>query len=305
MNRELIWKQVYGAIKMVADLWPEEPPRRGHPDIYATWQVVAWWLWTALWNQPISTTCTQLPKWRIRQGFRQAGYDLPPRAPPHEGTLGRRACRLDFWQFLQALNDLLIGPTGTDETLILDSSPLPVGRFSGDPEATWGHHGLHGYRWHVLLRARDTAIVEQDAQGAHVHDLTVAPQLITAAGARGLRARFVPADIGYDSEPLHRCVQEQLHGLLVAPLNDRGGTRAMRKTPLRKALWQHWRSPPVRHVRRQRYRVEQAFGTDKTILDLESLPSFVRHRHTVRRWMSLKTVLHHGHLAYLAAKRME
>jgi hypothetical protein len=214
----------------VAARWQTEP-RRGHPDDYAVWEIALPWFWTALRNQPLTATLTQWQSSRCRRAFAQLEFRLLPRLP-HESTLRRRVWRSDYGAFVAAVNAKLIDELGpVCWRLLIDSSPLCVPHVSHDAHATWGHHSQRGYRWHKLASA-DRIVLHHSVRPANVHELSVAPRLVAQAGAARRRPRFVIGDDGYDSEPLHRCVRRDLPGArLIAPLNDRCGTRTMRRTP--------------------------------------------------------------------------
>jgi Transposase DDE domain len=294
MDDEPLWNAVYRTVWRVAHQQTLlQPCRAGHPDRYATAQVVLVWLLAALWDWPLSHTTSRLKSWRWRGAMRRLGWRLPC-GLPHRTTLLRRARRQDFAQLLEAVNRELIRKLGPDWCeLVIDSSPLPVSRVSHDADAAWGHHGLRGYRLHTLL-SRDGVILLDAVMPANVHELKVAPQLVRAAATRRpakRRTRYVSADDGYDSEPLHRCCRRELGAVLVAPLNDRGGKRTMRRTPLRKELHRRWNTPAIRRVRRRRTVVERRYSVAKSArFRLYALPPFVRHLPNVRRWEKLKKV---------------
>lgn len=299
MDDEPLWNQVYRTVCRLARQQIPPPRRPGRPDRYATATILLAWLLAALWDWPMSRMARQLKSWRWRSAMRQMGWRLPG-GVPHRTTLLRRACRDDFLQLLEMLNQTLIQQLGPQWCeLVIDSSALPVGGVSHDADATWGHHGLRGYRLHTLI-SQDAVILVDQVLPANVHELKVAPGLVHAAGLMRpprQRTRWVSGDNGYDSEPLHRCCRQALQAMLVAPLNDRGGRRTMRRTPLRRRLHQCWDSPAIRRVRRHRSVVERMYSVAKSArFRLYALPPFVRHLPTVRRWTKLKKTLYHADL---------
>jgi hypothetical protein len=298
MDDEPLWNQVYRTVCSVARRQSLQPSHRGRPDRYATHQVLLVWLLAALWDWPMSHTVLRLKSWRWRSAMRRLGWRLPS-GSPHRTTLLRRARRDDFTRLLEAVNQALIAQLGPNWCqLIIDSSPLPVSGASHDTDATWGHHGLRGYRLHTLVNCRGVILIDR-VMPANVHELKVAPQLVRAAARqRGAKpTRWVSGDDGYDSERLHRCCRDHLQTMLVAPLNDRGGRRTMLKTPLRRRLNQRWNSPAVQQARRLRPVIERTYSVAKSSrFRLYALPPFVRHLPTVRRWEKLKKVLYHADL---------
>ena len=300
MDDEL-WNRVYRVVMQTASNWSGRSRGPGHPDEYDVWEIALLWLWTALWNQPLTRTLRQLGDRKCRRGLRQLGFRLPPRVP-HESTLYRRVWRSDYGAFIAAVNQALIARLRPVRwRLLVDSSPLPVPHVSHDADATWGHHRQRGYRWHTLASS-DRVVLHHSVRPANVHELRVAPQLVGQAGAARRRPRFVIGDDGYDSEPLHRAVRHALPGArLVAPLNDRGGRRTMRRTPLRRWLDAHWDEPAVARAYRVRPEIDRMYSVLKGHrFGLYGLPPWVRHLPAVTRWVELKVVLYH---AYLTLKR--
>lgn len=310
MDDEPLWNTVYRVVRRVGrESRPPPPPRRGHPDRFATWHVLLVCLLAALRDAPLSRTTAALRDWRWRSGMRRMGYLLPAHLP-HRGTVLRRARRGDFADLLARVDRALVTRLGPGwATLVVDSTALPVGPHSRDPDAAWGHHRVRGYRLHTLVTGRGGVVVAAAVHPARVHDQAAAKALVAALAAearrRRRRVRHLGGDVGYDGEPLHRCVRDALGGaVLVAPFNDRGGRRAMRRTPLRRALQARWHTPAVRRVRRLRRRVERVYSVAKSgRFRLYALPPFVRHLPNVRRWAGLKLVLYHADLVVKQRKR--
>jgi hypothetical protein len=294
MDGELLWNTMYRIVLRVARTGPRPGVRRGCPDEYAVWEIALLWLWTALWNQPLMATVRQLTDERTRRGLKIQGFRLPRRVA-HETTIRRRSQREDYAAFIAAVDhELLEALQARCDRLLIDSTPLPVPHVSKDRDATWGHHRQRGYRWHTLT-SRDRVVLVSQVEGANVHELTVAPRLMERAAQVGLRPRFVVGDDGYDSEPLPQFVRHHLHARLIAPLNDRGGSRTMRRTPLRRWLNRHWKDRVIVNSYRQRPEIERMYSQFKGHrLGLYALPPWVRHLPAVRRWVFLKQALYHG-----------
>jgi hypothetical protein len=302
MERELVWMQVYRTIVRVAKVFPLTHSGQGHPDIYPTWVVAVCWLWSCLWREPLAVAMRTLRSAKKRRLYGHLGFRLP-RVVPEGSTVCRRMQRPDFQQVIDAIQrsliDELLGEHSC-HTLVADSSPLDIPTISHDPDARFGHHGHFGYRFHTLI-TQDRIILEQAALPTNVQELAVLPQLIEQASSNGIRCAFLAADIGYDSEAAHRKTRDCLGGMLLAPPNDRGGTRAFVRTPLRKQMWAVWRSPKVRAARRKRPRIEHTYSVLKGPFAIDSLPRHIRHLPRVRRFLMAETILYHG---YLLAKRL-
>jgi hypothetical protein len=295
-----LWNKVYRVVMKTASTWSSRS-RPGHPDEYEVWEIALLWLWTALWNQPLTRTLGQLGSRKCRRGLVLLGFRLPMRVP-HESTMYRRVWRSDYADFIAAVNQALIAQLYPVRwRLLVDSSPLPVPHVSHDVDATWGHHRQRGYRWHTLVSS-DRVVLHHSVQPANVHELRVAPLLVKQAGEMRRRPKFVIGDDGYDSEPLHRSVRRELpRARLIAPLNDRGGQRTMRRTPLRRWLNAHWDDPAVARAYRVRPEIDRMYSVLKSHrFGLYALPPWVRHLPAVTRWVELKMVLYH---AYLTLRR--
>lgn len=296
-----LWNALY---ELIVGLSPRGggPARRGHPDTYATDQIAACWLWSAWRNQPLATATRELSDPAERRALLARGLRLPERVP-HETTVRRRARRADFAALLGSAGlALLLALRPACGRVIVDSTLLRVPVFSGDRDATWGHHGQRGYRWHTLVSA-DGVVLAGEVHGANAHELAVAPALLGRAAALGVRPREVVADAGYDSERLHACARAVLGAPLIAPFNDRGGGRSMRRTPLRARLRRRWDRPGVRRALAARTAVERVYALLKGHrFGLYALPPWVRHAPSVRRWITLKTLLYHAHLLVTRAE---
>lgn len=296
MDGELLWKEVYRFVRKSARRFCGERARRGRPDIYAIDDVALCWLWAAFRNRSLSAVMNQLKSPRERRLWTLLGFPWPT-CVPHETTLRRRAQRGDFSRFFRRVTTFLqrrLKPK--TRYCLIDSTPLPVGRLSADPEASWGFHQLRGYRWHTITSA-DGVILASQVASARVHELAVAPQLVNDARQQGFRAPWLVADKGYDSEPLHREVQRTWRGRLLAPLSSRGGQHSFKRTPLRKWLYEHWKTPHLHRLMRRRTAIERTYSLLKSgRFGLWSLPPWVRRLANVQLWIQLKTILYHCYL---------
>jgi Transposase DDE domain len=291
-----LWNQVYRVVRRVARAVGCQQTRRGRPDHYSVEIVMLCWLWAAWRNQPLMRAVEELGSRPLRRRLRRCGFRLPALVP-HETTLRRRAKRADFSAFCRLVQARLrrtLSPRRVRS--IMDSTALPVGRMSNDPEAALGVYRLFGYRWHTIV-SQDGVVLASEVQPANVHDARVATSLVQQAGEQGAM-RWLVADAAYDSEALHRLVRHELRGHLVAPLNRRGNPRhRFRGTPCRKWLAEHWKSPLLRRVWRLRGSIERFYSRLKSSrFGLWALPPWVRRLANVRRWVELKAILYHVYL---------
>jgi len=297
MDGGLSWNELYRVVTVVATRWnPPSDRRRGRPDTFEVADIALVLWWAAFQEQPVSTAIRNLKRPRYRRAMRLLGHQLPIKVP-HASTLSRRPKRLEFWVFLLAVDVAIKTRLRPGcRRLVIDSTPLPVPHVSHDADATWGHHRQRGDRWHTLV-SEDRVILASQVEGANVHELTVAPRLVEKAAADGLHPWCVVGDDGYDSEPLHRAVRATLHARLIAPLNDRGGARTMRRTPLRAWLNERWETPRIRQAHRLRPTIERMYSVLKSRrFGLFALPPWVRHLSAVRRCIILKQILYHADL---------
>ena len=297
MDGELLWKEVYRFVRKAARRFRASPTRRGRPDTYAIDDVALCWLWAAFRNRSLSAVMSQLKSPSQRRLWALLGFALPSHVP-HETTLRRRAQRPDFLRFFRTVQHFLkqrLCPQ--TKYCLIDSTPLPVGRLSGDPDASWGFHQLRGYRWHTVTSA-DRVILAGCVTSARGHELAAAPNLIDEVRQEGYRAAWLIADKGYDSESLHRHVRRLWRGRLLAPPHARGGKHSFKRTPLRRWVYEHRNTSIVRRLFRRRTDIERTYSLLKSgLFGLWSLPPWVRRLTNVQRWIELKTILYHCHLA--------
>lgn len=296
MEGELLWKEVYRFVRKAARRFNEGQVRRGRPDTYSIDDVALCWLWAAFRNRSLSAVMHQLKSPRERRLWTLLGFSWPT-CVPHETTLRRRAQRADFLRFFRKVEGFLQRRLRPQlKYCLIDSTPMPVGRLSGDPDASWGFHQLRGYRWHTITSA-DGVILASSVTTARTHELAAAPQLVLEARQQGYRAPWLVADKGYDSEPLHEHVRQLWRGHLLAPLSARGGKHSFRRTPLRRWLYEHWKNPHIRRLMRRRTAIERTYSLLKSgLFGLWSLPPWVRRLSNVQRWIQLKTILYHCYL---------
>lgn len=295
MEGELSWNIIHDAIDLVAKGWPEAPARRGHPDVWPLDVVVLVWLYASFYDIPLVHAVAELNCPIERKCKRIKGLRIPA-AIPHATTVARRAKRPDFAEFVLEVQRRLAGRADAGrDVLIIDSTPLRVPHTSRDGDATHGHHRMRGYRIHTACWA-DGTIAGAVVRGSHVHDLRAGAELATAVARGGSRARYVLADTAYDSERFHAHVQAELGASLIAPLNSRGGTHSMRRTPRRKAMRKRMGSRLYVLLYRKRTVIERRFSTLKcSKVRLDRLPGWIRRLGNTDRWVQLKIVVALAH----------
>lgn len=294
-----LWTRLYRQIRRVGKSLRVRA-RKGRPRVYATEEILAVWTFAALMDWPISVTQRRLVQgaagWWLRRHWCWAGK------VPSVATLTRRAQSPDFRQALRALLRRVRGwlRRRPHSRVVMDSTFLLTGSYSRDPESRWTCHGgkwFRGYALHAICD-RSGALWAWHVTSANVQEMKVARRLVrqvAAGGSSGIR--WVVADSGYDSEPLHRLVRRRLGAQLVAPLNLRGaksdGWRA--RQPGRDASDRLLATPQGAALAAERSAVERWNSWFKGNSRVSMLPYHVRRLQRVRRWIDLKLAVFFVH----------
>jgi GntR family transcriptional regulator len=207
MDGEL-WRRLYQLIEDLATRH-EQNPTMTYPD--AT--IVAAYAWSVLHDRPVCWACDAANWGRAPEALRPAPL-------PSQPTMSRRP-RHDqgVRQFLEELEQALSASLCLCRLCLcrlclcrlwlyrlLDAKPLPVGRYSKDPDAAVGHGagGIDkGYTAHTLWHTGPVPLWE--LRPMNVAEQTVALRLVTRVAGDG-EGGYVLADKGYDSGRVHdRC----------------------------------------------------------------------------------------------------
>lgn len=275
-----LWKSVMQALRRV----PRRSPARA---TYNNRQVLAVLLWAALHDRPVSWACRR-SSWPVSAWRRRL---------PDQSTMSRRLRDPRLIDELDAVIRLLQRTIPAGSSLIADGKPLPVSKFTGDPEAAmgWGAGRFsHGYKLHVII---DDAhrLIAWALRPMNEAECVVAAQMIERTPHEMPRGSLLLADASYDSNPLHAAASAS--GLrLLAPRRrtDRPLCRNRRHHPGRLgSVEQLERDGPLASVhRRVRPSVERFFGSLASWGGgLWGLPSWARRTHRVTLWVGAKLVL--------------
>lgn len=285
------WQYVYRLLLKVAR---GKRHKAGRPYVY-TCRVVAWLsLWGAYHQWPISELANQLKT----NGWPEPIRSLVKSPPPSLSTLSRRFRRREIITLMnRALKTLDRGGTWG----AIDGTPLPVGRYSTDTDARFGGRGTHYHRAYKLVD-----IVNQHGQPIAVtvvrgntSEVAAGRRLVDYLARGGRTMHTVLGDKGFDSEPFHCLVRRRIKGRLIAPVIRTRGRRP-RNPNQDRAVGGLFRraSDRVLHSRwgscwkRRRKLVERINGLFKQRPHcLYALPAFIRHIHTVQRWVLSHAVL--------------
>ena len=182
----------------------------------------------------------------------------------------------------------------------VDGKPLRVGSYSKDPDATRGRITNRsfgrGYKLHAI--ANEHGVIETFAvTGLNAGESTVARQLVNATDLRGAVLR---GDANYDSSSTYAAVALAGGRLLAPRRKPETGLGHRRHHPDRLRAIEEFERHPDRgaHHKRHRNRIEQVFGHLTNLpFGLAPLPNWVRRRERVQRWVAVKILLYHLHLA--------
>lgn len=300
-----LWTRLYRQIRRVGKSLRVRA-RKGRPRVYGTEEVLAVWAFAALMDWPISVAQRRLAHgaagWWLRRHWRWGGK------VPSVATLTRRSKSPDFRQALRALlrrlRRLLRRRPYT--RVVMDATFLLTGSYSRDPESRWTCHSgnwFRGYALHAICD-RSGALWAWHVTSANVQEMKVARRLVRQVAATGSSGiRWVVADSGYDSEPLHQLVRRRLAAQLVAPLNLRGAkTDTWRaRQPGRDASERLLATPQGAALLKEHSAVERWNSWFKGNSHVSMLPYHVRRLHRVRRWIDLKLAVFFVH-QYLLQK---
>lgn len=282
MEREL-WRLIVGGLKRL----PRWCPRGA---VYDNRSVLAVLLWAALHERSIHWA-TRRRHWPV-QAWR--------RALPDQSTMSRRLRDPRVMEDLARLVSIVqrtLGPV--KGALIVDGKPLPVSKFTGDPDAKmgWGA-GRHsvGYKLHALIDQSQRLLAFKVAP-MNEAECVCARDLLAHAADAGMLPRdgVLLGDASYDSNPLHHAAAA-VGVRLIAPRRrpDRALCGNRTHHPHRLAAIEFTEHDPAWDPMRKRVRtaVERFFGTLATYGGgLWSLPTWARRLARVRVWVGAKLVL--------------
>lgn len=294
-----LWTRLYREIRR-ARKGLTYTQRTGRPRTYDTDEILAIWAFSAMMNWPISVAQRRLKSgvagWWLRRYWKWTVR------VPSVATLTRRARSSDFRRLLREVLRRLRCWVSQNPLprVIMDSTFLLTGPYSRDPESRWTCHGgkwFRGYALHAICD-RTGALWAWHVTSANVQEMKVARRLIRQTAAAGPRKiRWVIADKGYDSEPLHQMVRRRLSARLLAPLNYRGAKseRWRKRQPGRNACERFLATSQGAELLRERSTIERWNSWFKGNSNVSMLPYHVRRLSRVRRWIDLKLAVFFVH----------
>jgi hypothetical protein len=288
-----LWNTLYREVTRASK--PSVDSRRaGRPRVYGTVEILLVWAYAALIDRPISVA-------RKKLLAQEVGWpmELPLRVPSLS-TLTRRAKTGQFRKLLRRALRRVRHRLGQrpGDLAAMDSTFLLTGPHSRDGQSRWSCHGgkwFRGYALHTICDDHGVLWAWQ-VTSANVQEMKVARRLVRQLALAG-KIRWLIADSGYDSEPLHQLVRRRLGGRLLAPLNRRGAKteRWRDHQPGRDFAERMLRTRRGGQLLDERARVERWYSSFKATSYTSMLPHHARTLGRVRRWVDLKILVFFVH----------
>lgn len=249
---------------------------------YTDLSIVRVYLWAVLHDRPV-VWATDRRHW-------------PPQAHgmrlPSQSTMSRRLRRPGVRQWIDRLIESLRQRRPGGPIKCIDAKPLPIGGYSRDREARWGHATrgwAKGYKLFAVWAEGACAPLAWRVGPMSQAETTVACELIDQLEGRGV----LLADALYDVNRLFELAGQRGHQLLTPrKFPDKPiGVRA--RSPHRLRGIDLMTRPSVLRLHARRLFIEQRFGHLTCHGGgLAPLPAWVRRRHRVELWVAAKLLIH-------------
>jgi len=291
-----LWDQLYRQVTRASKALVTRR-RAGRPRVYGTDEILLIWAYAAIIDRPISVARNKLLAGEVGWAMR-----LPGRIPSL-ATLTRRARSGEFrWLLRRVLRGLRRKLARRPTALVaMDSTFLLTGPYSRDGESRWSCHGgkwFRGYALHTICD-QNGVLWAWHVTSANVQEMKVARRLVRQLAISG-PIRWIMADSGYDSEPLHRLVRRRSGGRLVAQLNQRGASSdawRSRQPGRAYAAWLLARDRGRRLID-ERALMERWYSSFKATSYTSMLPHHARTLRRTRRWVDLKIMVFFAHQSF-------
>jgi len=288
MEREL-WPLLYRELRVCA-LDFHTKYVQFHP-----WVLIAVYLWAALHDRPICWACDRL-NWH--------GTTLTPGRLPSPSTMSRRAYSVAVGMLWHTLELRLRQASGDHPALIsfLDGKPLPVGGYTTDTDASYGHGaGMNakGYKLHTIWSNR--ALPEEwELTTLKTGETTVAGEMLNRILPEQGLGGYLLGDGNYDANPVFDHAFTAGFQLVVPNGKPNAGKGHHYQSPHRLRSIELMQSPRQvpsksgfgRDLYKQRTSIERNFGNATSFGGgLGPLPAWVRTLHRVRIWVWAKLIV--------------
>jgi Transposase DDE domain len=270
MEREL-WRVVYIRLKLVARRFDQKYVH------LQPWRIAAVLLWAALHDRPVSWAC-DTRNWSTTR--------LRPGRIPSAATMSRRAGRVGFHLFLNALAAQLKGGGPPEWELMIDGKPLPVGHCSKDRDAKGTPLG-RGYKLHAIWGSK--CLPEAwEVTAMREYEGAVAVRLLRQVRGAGV----LLADGNYEASDLYDAAAGSGYQLLARPDPRDTGEGHRYQSPYRLVSLRWFADGPGWALYRERAAIERSFGNAGSFGGgLGPLPAWVRRLGRVSRWVWAKLVI--------------
>jgi hypothetical protein len=273
------WRLIYHTIVEVSRSMGRLSPRFQYRDVL----IVAMFLWSVANDRPLCWACDSRNYYRW---FR-------PRRLPSVSQFSRRLQSSRVATILTEVFCRLAESDRATPICYLDGRPLVVGPCSKDRQARAGRvYGgfARGYKLHVLV-SEDRRVLCWSVTALNVDERPVARILLAHVRPRGL----VLADGHYDAPYLYEQAADG-GGQLLTPLPANAGKGHHHQSPGRLLAIEAWRGV-AGYLYGDRIGVEQCLAHQCTFGGgLGPLPTWVRSRLRVERWVGAKLIFYHARL---------
>ncbi len=273
------WKSVYTTLKQLN----RSLPRAKRKCTYSDPLIVAMYIWAVLHERPLCWAVQRISYNRI---FR-------PRRLPSYSQFKRRVRTPRFGRMLEEVNAHLSQRTIPAPLMYVDGKALPVGPDSTDPEALAGRSGgsfRRGYKLHALA-TEDGRFVDHTITGLNACEKAQAHIMLqrTPLGA------VVLGDGNYDDHKLYEAAVAGGAMFFAKPRKGAGRGHQPQSEARLASLRLCVDGQPPQYQRRRD--IERYFGQLTGFGGgLQPLPSWVRRRDRVQRWVTAKLTIYHARL---------
>ena len=279
MERQL-WKAIVQLIEEVSK------QKQGFRCQYSTVAILKVWFWAVLHDRPVCWAC-QRCNWSIWE----RRIKLPSNA-----TMSRRLRSCDVKDVLAEVeNRLLRQETNGTIFWAIDGKPLVISGCSKDPHAAYGRAAGgkgKGYKIHAIIGSNGN-VAQWRLAPMNKDERVMAKRMFKRLTIAG----YILADGNYDSNPLHRCCDENGNVQLISP--RRGGPakklghRKQATGRLRsKQILEHHSNDFGAQLMIDRVAIERYFGNlVNCAMGLTCLPAWVRTYPRVYRWVQAKIII--------------
>lgn len=271
MEREL-WNQLYTlARKFDKRCWTW-----GYPAAV----IVGVYLWAVVHDRPTQWACQQ-KNWP---------EDCPFEKLPSQSCMSRRLRSQSVEKLFWAMEQVLGEDCRSCWIKYIDGKPLPIGGYSKDPDAKWGHATsakAKGYKLYAIV-GRESFPLAWHIDSMNVNENKIAKQLVPQIKGGG----YLVGDTQYDSNPLHDLALAHGHQLVAPRRRPKGGLGHHRHSPGRLRCIELLKQPFGKALLKERKHIERVFGWLTSFGGgLSPLPSWVRRTWRVKAWIRAKMMI--------------